>query len=112
MKLSIVIPAKNEQEGLATFLPTLRQLYPEADVIVVDDGSTDRTVEVCKGAGVRVISHPYSKGNGAAIKTGARAARGEYIVFMDGDGQHDADHYLQCLGNQRQRAGSAALNCL
>ena len=89
MKLSIVIPAKNEQEGLATFLPTLRQLYPEADVIVVDDGSTDRTVEVCKGAGVRVISHPYSKGNGAAIKTGARAARGEYIVFMDGDGQHD-----------------------
>ena len=89
MKLSIVIPAKNEEEGLATFLPTLRKLYPEADVIVVNDGSTDSTVEVCKGAGVRVISHPYSKGNGAAIKTGARAARGDYIVFMDGDGQHD-----------------------
>ena len=89
MKLSIVIPAKNEEEGLATFLPTLRQLYPEADVIVVDDGSSDRTVEVCRGAGVRVISHPYSKGNGAAIKTGARAASGDYIVFMDGDGQHD-----------------------
>ena len=89
MQLSIVIPAKNEEEGLASFLPSLRQLYPEADIIVVDDGSTDSTVEVCEGAGVRVISHPYSKGNGAAIKTGARAAGGEYIVFMDGDGQHD-----------------------
>lgn len=89
MNLSIVIPAKNEQEGLATFLPRLCQLYPEAEIIVVDDGSTDATVEVCRDAGVKVVSHPYSKGNGAAIKTGARAARGEYIVFMDGDGQHD-----------------------
>ena len=89
MNLSIVIPAKNEQEGLATFLPKLRQLYPEAEIIVVDDGSTDATVEVCREAGVKAISHPYSKGNGAAIKTGARAARGDYIVFMDGDGQHD-----------------------
>ncbi len=58
-------------------------------MIVVDDGSTDTTVQVCENAGVRVISHPYSKGNGAAIKTGARAATGDHIVFMDGDGQHD-----------------------
>lgn len=89
MDFSIVIPAKNEEQGLAGFLPKLRELYPEAEVIVVDDGSTDSTVQVCKDAGVRVISHPYSKGNGAAIKTGARAAGGDYIVFMDGDGQHD-----------------------
>jgi glycosyltransferase involved in cell wall biosynthesis len=89
LKFSIVIPAKNEEEGLAKVLPALRQLYPEAEVIVVDDGSTDTTAQVCKDAGVKVISHPYSKGNGAAIKTGARAARGDFIVFMDGDGQHD-----------------------
>ena len=89
MKFSIVIPAKNEEEGLAKVLPSLRQLYPDAEVIVVNDGSTDATAQVCKDAGVKVISHPYSKGNGAAIKTGARAARGEFIVFMDGDGQHD-----------------------
>ena len=89
MKFSIVIPAKNEEEGLAKTLSSLRQLYPDAEVIVVDDGSTDATPQICKDADVTVISHPYSKGNGAAIKTGARAARGDYIVFMDGDGQHD-----------------------
>ncbi len=89
MKLSIVIPAKNEEQGLATFLPRLRDSYPDAQIIVVDDGSTDATVDVCARAGVSVVSHPYPKGNGAAIKTGARAATGEYIVFMDGDGQHD-----------------------
>ncbi|MEM8561910.1 MAG: glycosyltransferase family 2 protein [Pseudomonadota bacterium] len=89
MNFSIVIPAKNEQEGLATFLPSLRQAYPDTEVIVVNDGSTDNTAAVCQEYGVRVITHPYSKGNGAAIKTGARAASGDYIVFMDGDGQHD-----------------------
>ena len=89
MKFSVVIPAKNEEQGLAKFLPSLCERYPEAEVIVVNDGSTDGTEQVCRDAGVRVISHPYSKGNGAAIKTGARAASGDYIVFMDGDGQHD-----------------------
>jgi glycosyltransferase involved in cell wall biosynthesis len=86
---SIVIPAKNEEEGLAATLPGLRQKYPEAEIIVVSDGSMDRTVQICEEQGVMVISHPYSKGNGAAIKAGARAATGDYIVFMDGDGQHD-----------------------
>ena len=89
MDISIVIPAKNEEQGLTLFLPRLREMYPEAEVIVVDDGSTDGTVGVCTDAGVRVLSHPYSKGNGAAIKSGARAASGDYLVFMDGDGQHD-----------------------
>ena len=89
--VTIIIPAKNEEQGLALLLPRLRDAYPEADVLVVDDGSTDDTVEVCSAAGVSVLSHPYSKGNGAAVKSGARAAKTDYIVFMDGDGQHDPD---------------------
>lgn len=89
MKFSIVIPAKNEEQGLGELLPRLVELYPDTEIIVVDDGSTDSTVEVCRGAGVRVVSQPYSKGNGAAIKAGAREASGDVIVFMDGDGQHD-----------------------
>ena len=91
MKLSIVIPAKNEEQGLAAVLPRLRELYPDAEVIVVDDGSTDGTAQLCRDSGVKVHSHPYSKGNGAAIKSGARLASGDHIVFMDGDGQHDPE---------------------
>jgi glycosyltransferase involved in cell wall biosynthesis len=102
LELSIVIPAKNEEQGLARFLPTLAQLYPAAEVIVVDDGSTDGTAQVCKDAGVRVISHPYSKGNGAAIKAGARAACGDAIVFMDGDGQHDPQDIARLLSYMEQ----------
>ena len=88
-KVSVVIPAKNESQGLASILPELLEHYPEFEIIVVDDGSTDDSAQLCRDLGVRVISHPYSKGNGAAVKTGARAARGEYVVFMDADGQHD-----------------------
>ena len=86
--LSIVIPAKNEATGLRQLLPELASSYPDAEIILVNDGSTDDTAEVAAAAGVTVVSHPYSKGNGAAIKSGARAARGEVILFMDGDGQH------------------------
>ncbi len=86
---SIVIPAKNEEQGLLHFLPSLRDLYPEVEIIVVNDGSEDGTEQVCLDAGVKVVTHPYSKGNGAAIKSGARVASGDYLVFMDGDGQHD-----------------------
>ncbi len=89
MNFSIVIPAKDEEQGLAVTLPLLREHYPEAEIIVVNDGSSDGTVAVCEQFGVTVVSHPYSKGNGAAIKSGARAAQGDYIVFMDGDGQHN-----------------------
>ncbi|MBA6412942.1 glycosyltransferase family 2 protein [Parahaliea sp. F7430] len=94
---SIVIPAKNEELGLARLLPELRAAYPEQQIIVVDDGSTDATVECCHQHQVEVISHPYSKGNGAAIKTGARAASAKYIVFMDGDGQHASEDINRLL---------------
>jgi glycosyltransferase involved in cell wall biosynthesis len=90
--LSIVLPAKNEAVGLAQTLPSLRRLCPDAELIVVDDGSTDDTAEVARSHGAKVLKAPYSMGNGAAIKRGARAASGEILVFMDADGQHDPAH--------------------
>ena len=92
MRISIVLPAKNEAEGLRRTLPALAGCQPAAEVIVVDDGSTDETAEVARSHGAPVISSPYSMGNGAAIKRGARAATGGVIVFMDADGQHDPVH--------------------
>lgn len=89
MHVSIILPAKNEAEGLRQTLPRLRAAQPDAELIVVDDGSSDDTAAVAAGFGARVLSSPYSMGNGAAIKRGARAATGEILVFMDADGQHD-----------------------
>lgn len=88
-RLSIIMPAKNEEQGLAKFLPDLRAMYPDDEIIVVNDGSTDGTVAICEQYGVKVHHHPQSMGNGAAIKSGARVASGDVLVFMDADGQHD-----------------------
>jgi len=96
-KISIVIPAKNELAGLKNILPKICQLYPDYEIIVIDDGSIDGTEQLCKSNDVTVVRHPYSKGNGAAIKSGARVASGEFLVFMDADGQHDPGNISELL---------------
>lgn len=101
--VSIVIPARNEATPLAMLLPEVLRQAPAAEIIVVDDGSDDDTASVAAAAGARVLSHPYPMGNGAAIKTGARAAKGEVIVFLDGDGQHRAEDIPRLL--ERIEAG-------
>lgn len=91
MRISLILPAKNEADGLRRALPGVRELLPDAEIIVVNDGSTDETAEVALQFGATVLSSPYSMGNGAAIKRGARAATGDILVFMDADGQHNAN---------------------
>ena len=98
MALSIIIPAKNEAESIGNVVETARAEFQDAEIIVVDDGSTDATGELAAQAGAMVIRHPESLGNGAAVKSGARAARGATLAFMDGDGQHDPRELRQLLG--------------
>ncbi|MFO1390190.1 glycosyltransferase family 2 protein [Cellvibrio sp.] len=89
--LSIIIPAKNECAGLSLLVPKIRAFYPLSEIVIVDDASEDDTKALVESFGVRVISHPYSKGNGAAIKSGLRSASGDVVVCMDADGQHRAE---------------------
>jgi glycosyltransferase involved in cell wall biosynthesis len=95
--VNIVIPAKNEADNLKDLLPKLTKITSPENIIVVNDGSTDNTADVCHENDVRIVSHPYSMGNGASIKTGARQATKDIIVFMDADGQHVPDDVPKLL---------------
>ena len=97
VKVSVIIPAFNEAQTIGKLVSKTRNLYPDFEIIVIDDGSTDNTAAVAKGAGAKVFSHPYNIGNGAAIKSGIRIASGDIMVFMDGDGQHDPDDIEKLL---------------
>lgn len=108
--LSIVIPAKNEAKSLSTLLPEINKHYPNAEIIVVNDGSTDNTQDIVSKYNAVLISHPYSMGNGAAIKSGARRATGKVLVTMDGDGQHspkDIERLLEKINEGYEMAVGA-----
>jgi len=85
----VVIPAFEEEAAIGDVVRRVAEAGPWLEILVVDDGSGDATAERAEAAGARVIRHPYNKGNGAAVKTGLRSARGEVVLLMDADGQHD-----------------------
>ena len=90
--ISVIIPAYNESSGISQLIKEIKSELFEAgysfEILVIDDGSTDDTVINAKQEHVTVIQHPHNLGNGAAIKTGIRNAKGEIIVMLDADGQH------------------------
>lgn len=100
--LTIILPARNEADALKTLLPALRERFPESEIIVVDDGSTDDTATIAAGHGAVIVRHPYGMGNGAAIKSGARAATGEVLAFMDADGQHVPADIERLIGKLKE----------
>ena len=96
-KVTIVMPVFNEGPVVGEVIARVRALYPDFEVLVVDDGSTDDSAEKASAAGARVVRHVYNRGNGAAVKTGIRNARGDILVLMDGDGQHDPHEIAKLL---------------
>ena len=128
--VSVVVPAYNEGAAIGTVVSALIAAGPWREIIVVDDGSSDETGAQAGAAGARVIRHPYNKGNGAAVKSGIRAASGEFVMIIDGDGQHqaaDAARIVSRLGeydlvigarpgitqaNGARRLGNSLLNAL
>jgi len=95
--ISIVVPAKNEEATIRTLVERAQATFPECEVIVVDDGSTDTTGQLAEAAGATVVRHPESLGNGAAVKSGARIARGDILCFMDADGQHHPEEFREFI---------------
>lgn len=96
-KVSVILPAFNEEKSIERLIKEIKSINDNFEVIVVDDGSTDATYEVAQKAGAVVIRHPYNIGNGAAIKSGVRAAKGDLVVLMDADGQHPASDIEKLL---------------
>ena len=127
---SVVVPAFNEAQAIGPLVAALRAAASWHQIIVVDDGSGDATAERAREAGATVVQHPYNKGNGAAVKTGIRTATGDYVLIIDGDGQHraaDATRIVSKLGvydlvigarsmgtqaNHARLLGNSALNWL
>jgi len=96
-KISVIIPAYNEAPTIGNIVSKIRTRYPDFEIIVVNDGSTDDTSAIAEDASANVHDHPYNIGNGAAIKSGIRIAKGNILVFMDGDNQHDPEEIEKML---------------
>lgn len=103
--VTVVIPAFNEEAGISDVLERIKAgLVQDAfEIIVVDDGSTDRTSEICERSGVRVIRHAANRGYGASLKTGIRAATTEFVLTMDADGQHRPEDALALLAEMTEQ---------
>lgn len=96
-EITVLLPAYNEELSIGETIARINKLYPEFEILVIDDGSTDDTMKVAIDAGAHVWPHPYNIGNGAAVKTGLRMAQGEWIVMMDADGQHNPEDIARLL---------------
>ncbi len=95
--VTVIMPAYNEEMNIGNTVRQVKDLYPDYEVLVIDDGSTDNTMQVAMEAGANVWPHPYNMGNGAAIKSGLRIAKGEWVVMMDSDGQHNPEDIVRLV---------------
>jgi glycosyltransferase involved in cell wall biosynthesis len=95
--VTVLLPAYNEEQSIGETIQRIQGLYPDFEILVVDDGSTDNTLKRAMEAGANVWPHPYNMGNGAAVKTGLRMAQGKWIVMMDADGQHNPEDIARLL---------------
>jgi glycosyltransferase involved in cell wall biosynthesis len=124
----VVIPAYNEAAVIADVVSAVSATGTWHEILVVDDGSSDATAARAAESGAIVVRHPYNKGNGAAVKSGIRRATGEFVMIIDGDGQHQAEDALRLVARlgeydlvigarpaatqatRTRKAGNAALN--